>query len=870
MAAQGGGGASSSFNVLEGRVDKRARKEEEETEWGLVDFLGKYHKHIIKSGNPIPGTAVAVDERRERKWTDRLDRIRGKIEEIEETHGRNVRGRVSHATFELKALIQKRVGSTLDRIGGVLEEIDEEVAAIEFESSGTCAEKTDAEVALDREHDASVLGDGEFDDDGALAGLSDAQRAADACAAAAEVLRAAADDRQWWGYVRGRDLWGMEKMFKSGYDRLDAPEPVGGQPAIAVHLAAKHGDVEMLDLLLKYGANANAHNGLGDTAILSCWQFWDQNHAGDRLTQKDHAARARAIANEKTSVALLVELLAHGADANAMRHDRSTALHEAVRRGPVLAVRALLQYGADHEVPDVEQDTPLSIARHQVKADRTSDLVYGDKARFRRRNPDRAEIYKLLRMWPVVRREQKDDEFLQQWDTWMNRRNADGTTQARDLRESASAARVVENTALDICHKQLATSQKVRAYGTPFWSYDAVRRTICCGALRAKDAAARDDMARRFDEGSALAPANHRAPAKSGKHDERRTSMSGAQQQQLKFVTTRHASDRLPLQVPLDRYLLRTASADDAGFTETRDKCSEEEMERARALERVEERAAAKRREERRLVRQRALASVRESKKSGSRPNSRQGTLGLLKGPNVAHRPKPTKGSMSAIYGSSTEQRRTAAALSFASDGVDEKTIRRGATASALLFRQREKPPTEAGGATLINRINTELAELRAYGKLTGARERAAALNPLAVARAAKIKGQRGRGPKDALGDDMDIGDSGSVLVAIGEARRRKAAVDRRFNAITDLPPRRRAMRFQEDLPPQMLPPEARKHKSWSWAAQWPPDEANKVSEATRNDLSRLFAIINETEEAVNLQQRPVNPDMVVQEQVSW
>ena len=121
--------AASSFNVMEGRVEVKKREKKEE-QWGLMDFLGKYHKHIIKSENPIPGTAVAADERRERKWGERLDHIRGRIDDIEAKHGKNVRGRVSHATFELKANIQKRVGSTLDRIGGVLDEIDEEVAAI--------------------------------------------------------------------------------------------------------------------------------------------------------------------------------------------------------------------------------------------------------------------------------------------------------------------------------------------------------------------------------------------------------------------------------------------------------------------------------------------------------------------------------------------------------------------------------------------------------------------------------------------------------------------------------------------------------------------------------------------------------------------
>ena len=77
-------------------------------------------------------------------------------------------------------------------------------------------------------------------------------------------------------------------------------------------------------------------------------------------------------------------------------------------------------------------------------------------------------------------------------------------------------------------------------------------------------------------------------------------------------------------------------------------------------------------------------------------------------------------------------------------------------------------------------------------------------------------------------------------------------------------------MRFSEDLPPQILPPEARRHRAFPWSMQWPPDEANKVSEVTHNDLSRLYAIINETEEAVNLQQRPLDPALVVHEEVTW
>ena len=192
------------------------------------------------------------------------------------------------------------------------------------------------------------------------------------------------------------------------------------------------------------------------------------------------------------------------------------------------------------------------------------------------------------------------------------------------------------------------------------------------------------------------------------------------------------------------------------------------------------------------------------------------------------------------------------------------------ATNSCVLHTRRERPPVAAGGAALIAKINEELAELRTYGKLTGAREQAAARNPLEVAKQRKVARKPGAAAKDALEDDVDVGDSGSILLALGDARRRKAANDRRQNEASDLPPQRRAMRFSEDLPPQILPPEARRHRAFPWSMQWPPDEANKVSEVTHNDLSRLYAIINETEEAANLQQRPLDPALVVHEEVTW
>ena len=105
-----------------------------------------------------------------------------------------------------------------------------------------------------------------------------------------------------------------------------------------------------------------------------------------------------------------------------------------------------------------------------------------------------------------------------------------------------------------------------------------------------------------------------------------------------------------------------------------------------------------------------------------------------------------------------------------ASSGVDEKGLKRGAVQSCLLFPMREAPPGAPGGATRVHAVVKELDELRAYGHLRG--------------RAAAPEASRA-----SASANPDVSDSGSVLLGVGANRRRKAADDRRFNGLTDLPP---------------------------------------------------------------------------------
>ena len=78
----------------------------------------------------------------------------------------------------------------------------------------------------------------------------------------------------------------------------------------------------------------------------------------------------------------------------------------------------------------------------------------------------------------------------------------------------------------------------------------------------------------------------------------------------------RGASALLPLAVPLDKYLLREATARDAGFLEVRDKSTPEEQARQEALNRQRERLLAKRADDRHRARQRALEEAKATKEA--------------------------------------------------------------------------------------------------------------------------------------------------------------------------------------------------------------------------------------------------------------
>jgi ankyrin repeat protein len=118
----------------------------------------------------------------------------------------------------------------------------------------------------------------------------------------------------------------------------------------AVTVAADQGQAEILDFLLRKGADANAADKEGRTPLL-----W-----------------AAAFANHQT----VQTLLAYGAHVNAQSHLGKTSLmlaagdtEELGSRGNAASVRVLLAAGADVTLKDHHGDTAQTLARKRVGKD---------------------------------------------------------------------------------------------------------------------------------------------------------------------------------------------------------------------------------------------------------------------------------------------------------------------------------------------------------------------------------------------------------------------------------------------------------------------------------------------------------------------
>jgi len=128
----------------------------------------------------------------------------------------------------------------------------------------------------------------------------------------------------------------LKRLIELG---LDVNEN-GGQPLVN---AAASRNLENIQVLLRYGANANARGGYGRSPLIL-------------VTRDDDESLP---ANTK----IVEMLLLHGADVNLRDDEGWTALMGAARDGDATVVQLLLESGAKPNVSDDQGNSPLSLAK---------------------------------------------------------------------------------------------------------------------------------------------------------------------------------------------------------------------------------------------------------------------------------------------------------------------------------------------------------------------------------------------------------------------------------------------------------------------------------------------------------------------------
>lgn len=150
--------------------------------------------------------------------------------------------------------------------------------------------------------------------------------------------------------VKNVDREAVRSLLKQGAN-VNATQADG---ATALHWASYRDDLESADLLIRSGANVNARNDLGATPLWAACQNGSESMVGRLLTAGANPNAALLLGETPVMVAArsgspaVVELLAaQGADVNARAARGQTALMWAVAQKHPEVVKVLLANGAD-------------------------------------------------------------------------------------------------------------------------------------------------------------------------------------------------------------------------------------------------------------------------------------------------------------------------------------------------------------------------------------------------------------------------------------------------------------------------------------------------------------------------------------------
>ena len=326
--------------------DYKVKTDWEYRKWNVHDFRGKFHRRRFKAEMPIPGTQLVAEHERQTNEDKRHASLAGALKDINDQLEEDIKYRCRRERASGNAKTFGQINDALERVKDVVKDLK----AVDLDGDGRGDEEDESAVN---------------------AGPDPLEK---------DFLRYAADV----------DVFNVKKLLQSGFSKPNVKYEETGD--CALHIAVKHGDVEMVQLLLHFGANPNVHNLQGDAPIHQAWRFW-RHHANQGRLSFEERVRNECAEDDAKTYKTLLALLQGGADPDISRTDKSTALHEAARRGPVKAVVVLLQFKATSDIANEMSHTPHFIA---------------EAAR-------NLESAKLIASWNKVRTLYSTEEFSTLW-----------------------------------------------------------------------------------------------------------------------------------------------------------------------------------------------------------------------------------------------------------------------------------------------------------------------------------------------------------------------------------------------------------------------------------------------------------------------